>query len=121
MGSSVRAFSSEAGRGGVAQRRVAPTVVVVVLLVADHDGCVGETVEAGEVQTFVADTGVERLHLAVSPGLAGRNVGNPGPILSPIRQYRRSKLPPVLPRQHSGHARDGDDGVEFVYELISGD
>ena len=50
----------------VIERAVPSPVVVVVLPVGDHDAGVGQGPEDVDVQAFVADSGVERLDVAVA-------------------------------------------------------
>jgi hypothetical protein len=46
-------------------------MVVVMLPVADDHAGLGQRPEAVDVETFVADAGVERFDVAVAPRLAG--------------------------------------------------
>jgi len=57
--------------GLVAERGVSPAVVVVRLPVADHHACLCERPEHVDVEAFVAHPAVQRLDIAVAPGLAG--------------------------------------------------
>ena len=71
------------GWRSVAKRAVSTAVVVVVLPVGDHHTGLGEGPEHVDVEAFVADPAVERLDVAVAPGLAGRM--NDSPTRSPAQ------------------------------------
>jgi hypothetical protein len=68
----------------VAEGRVRSVLGVLGLPVADDDAGVGQGPEEVDVETFVAEPGVERLDEAVAPRFAGRNERQPDPFAGPV-------------------------------------
>jgi hypothetical protein len=96
----------------VAERGVSPAVVVVRLPVADHNSGLRTRPEHVDAQAFVAQVAVERLDVAVAPGLAGAGRGRR--LHSPVQRPERrpaalAPLPLYVPYclrgRHCGAAR----------------
>jgi hypothetical protein len=112
---------SVAGWGLVAQGGVA-VVVVVVFPVADDYLGVGQRPEAGDVEAFVADAGVERFDVAVAPGLSGRNEVQTNLPRSRVSHGAASQFGPVVTAQHRREcAALGGQAVEFSDQVLAGD
>jgi Resolvase, N terminal domain len=104
----------------VAECAVSASVVVFVLPVADHDPGVGQTSEDVDVQAFVADATVERLDVAVAPGLAGRDEVQAYSLICPVGHRLAGPLGSVVAAQLAEAmqaARLGEYDVLLVWAL----
>lgn len=95
-------------------------MVILVFPVADYDPSMEQRVEAVDVQTLVAESRVERLNISVTPRLAGRNVGQPGPRARPLSDSVGDEFGPVVTAQHHRRPMLGDELLEMFDEPVSG-
>ena len=96
-------------------------VVVVLLPVGDHDPGLGQGPEDVDVEAFVADPAVERLDVAVAPGLAGWDERQPDPFAGPVGHRLAGEFGAVVAAQHGRVATRRGEAVEFVDEDVGGD
>src|ERR1700716_2100107 len=91
----------------VAERGVSPAVVVVRLPVADHHPRLSQRPEHVDVEAFVAHPAVERLDIAVAPGLAGWGEVQADAFAGPVGHRGAGELETVVAAfgQPAGHGR----------------
>ena len=74
-----------------------------------------------ENQAFIADPGVKRLDIAVTPRLPRRDKTQPDTLPGPVGHRGTRQLRAVIAAQHSRVATHDSEAVEFVDEDMGGD
>jgi hypothetical protein len=93
-------------------------VVVVRLPVADHHPRLNQYPEHVDVEAFVAHPAVERLDIAVAPGLAGWDEVQADAF---VGQCGAGKLGAVVAAQHGRITAVDGEAVELGDEVVTGD
>ena len=116
-----RAACCELIRRQVAQRAVQVLAVVLDPPRLDQRASVRQAPELLHVETLVAQTGVERLAVAVLPGLAGFDVeGGGADLCEPLGQFEGDELRPVIGAHHRRPAVGEEQPLEFLHDARRG-
>src|SRR6202022_1973182 len=112
--SSVDARGCVPGGAQIAEGGMPSVPVVFVLPVADHDPSLSQGPEHIDVEAFIADPGVKRLDIAVTPRLPRRDKTQPDTLPGPVGHRGTRQLRAVIAAQHSRVATHASEAVEFV-------